>query len=338
MSTNAYEQMKNLFYLELTKALPNISKENMILVGKALDIASYQFEVKVKETSLAVIEDPVPILVKTYIAVKKTEGLSDGTLSNYYHILKAFFIWIRKQPSEVTTNDIRMFLYDYQRKRNISSRTLDKYREFICWFFTWAHEEEYIQRNPGKPIKPLKYETKERQALTQIELEYLRLVCKTPRDKAIVEFLYSTGCRVSELTGTKISDVDFKYNTVHLFGKGRKHRTSFINAKCEVALREYLKSRTDESEYLFVSERKPHGKIGKCTIENILKRLSEEAGMPKKITPHILRHTTATQAVNNGMAIEEVSKLLGHASVATTMIYAKVSQDNIRAQHVRCVI
>lgn len=335
---NAYEQLKNSFYLELERIMPDMAKERMVAIGRALDMASYPYEVRPKENALAVVEDPVPMLVKTYLVVKKTEGLSDGTLDNYRRTLRDFFLWVRKSPSDVTANDIRMFVYEYKFHHAVSDRTLDKYREYICWFFHWAHTEEYIQRNPGRSVKPLKYEIKERQALTQIELEYLRRACKTMREKAIVEFLYSTGCRVSELTNAKKSDIDWKQNTVHLFGKGKKHRTSYINAKCEVALLEYLKSRNDASEYLFVSERQPHEHIDNSVVQSMFRRISEGSILNRRVTPHMIRHTTATQAVNNGMAIEEVSKLLGHANVATTMIYAKVSQSNIQTQHTKCVI
>lgn len=335
---NAYEQMKNQFFFELNHYFSTLTSEQLKIVGKALDKAAFAYEVAIKETTLTIVDDPVPALVKTYIVIKKTEGLSEGTLSNYYNTLKHFFLFVRKQPHEVTANDIRIFIYGYQQRKQVSDRTLDKYREYICWFFSWAHSEEYIPKNPGRSVKGIKYEQKERQALSQIELEYLRLACTTPRNKAILEFLYSTGCRVSELIRVKKSDVDWRNNTVHLLGKGKKHRTSFINARCEVALREYTKTRIDNSDYLFVSERAPHEQIQKCTVEKIIRELSDRAGLHKHITPHIIRHTTATQAVNNGMAIEDVSKLLGHASVATTMIYAKVSQETVRTQHIKCVI
>lgn len=324
---NTYEQFKNRFLVELENSIPNLARVHLYSIGQVLDRAAYPYDISVKETSLVPSHDLIPSLVKTYIVVKKTEGLSDGTLSNYARILKAFFLWVRKPPEEVTANDIRMFLYDYGQHRKISGRTLDKYREFVCWFFHWAHVEEYIPKDPGRAVKEIKHEVKPRQALSQIELEYLRLACKTVREKSILEFLYSTGCRVSELTIVKKSDVNFGDGTVHLFGKGRKHRTSFINAKCEVTLKEYLKTREDNNEYLFVSMRKPHNQLTKGAIEKIIKELANSSAVTKHVTPHILRHTTATQAVNNGMAIEDVSKLLGHANVATTMIYAKISQN-----------
>lgn len=335
---NVYEQLKNQFFVELYGKLPDLPREHIVLIGQALDCAVYPYDVTVKETSLCVAPDPIPALVKTYIVVKKTEGLSDGTLFNYAHTLKSFFLWCRKQPEEVTANDIRMFVFDYQKRHRVSDRTLDKYREYICWFFSWAHTEEYISRNPARAVKGIKYEAKERQALSQIELEYLRLACETVRERALVEFMYSTGCRVSELIGVKLDDIDWRNNTVHLFGKGKKHRTSFINAKCEVALKEYMRERAGDSEYLFVSSVRPHAQLKKATVESVIRTLAARTGIRKRITPHVLRHTTATQAVNNGMPIEEVSKLLGHASVATTMIYAKVSHDTVHNQHTKCII
>lgn len=143
---------------------------------------------------------------------------------------------------------------------------------------------------------------------------------------------------MTELTIVKLSDIDRKSGTVHLFGKGRKHRTSFINAKCEVALREYLATRDDDCEYLFVSQRKPYRKLTKCAVEKVVRQLAERSRATKPVTPHVLRHTTATTAVNAGMPIEDVSKLLGHASLNTTLIYAKVATDRVQSEHLRCVV
>lgn len=209
----------------------------------------------------------------------------------------------------------------------------------ISGFFQWAQDEEYIQKNPAKSINQIKYESKPRQALSQIELEYIRRSCKTLRESAMIEVLYSTGCRVSELSGLKISDVDFTEKKVHLFGKGKKHRFSYLNAKAEVALKEYLESRKDSCEYLFVTERKPIKNLNKEAIEKIVRNISKRTfGEEKKVTPHIFRHTTATTAMKNGMPIQSIQLMLGHSKIDTTMIYAHTDESMVKYEHEKSVI
>lgn len=335
---DAYNRLKQAFFCKIMTELPDMDATLTAKLGELLDKAAYDYDVRDKETAIIISADPIPMLLRIYIATKKTEGLSDLSLKNYAGVLTKFFQWCRKQPEEVTAIDIRMFLYTYSQERRISDRTLDKYRSFICWFFEWAYNEEYIERNPAKQIRAIKYEVKERQSLSQMELEYMRNACKDVRDRAILEFFYSTGCRVSELTGVKQSDINWDDGTVHLFGKGRKHRTSYLNAKAIVSLRAYLKTRTDDNPSLFVVSRAPYNSLRKEAVEYVIKRLSRDAGLGNKVTPHILRHTTATQAVNAGMPIEDVSKLLGHASINTTMVYAKPSAGKVQAGHLRCVV
>ena len=335
---NAYEQMRAAYLVELEKEMPGTPAEILNRFSNVLDRVAQRFDIVPKETALTAQVDPIPELVKTYIIVKKTEGLSKGTLANYLLILRTFFTWCRKSVSEVTANDIRVFLYEYSLHRKVSDRTLDKYRQMICWFFGWAYAEEYILRNPAKSIKAIKHETKERQALTQIEMELLRAGCKTARDKAMFELMYSTGCRVSELAGLKREDINWQEGTVHLVGKGRKHRTCYLNARATVALETYLRTRTDTCDAVIVTERAPHKAVSKETIEAVIKRISETSDIGRRVTPHIIRHTTATIAVNAGMPIEDVSKLLGHASVNTTMIYAKPTYEKIKTEHSRYVV
>lgn len=335
---NMYEQMRSAYLVELETEIPGMSGEMLERICTALDRAARRYDIQEKETALAIDADPIPALVKTYIVVKKTEGLSNGTLQNYALILRTFFDWCRKSPVDVNANDIRVFLYEYSANRKVSDRTLDKYRQMICWFFSWARGEEYIPHNPARAIKAIKHEVKERQALTQLEMEQLRSGCETVRDRAVLELMYSTGCRVSELAGLKRSDINWQDGTVHLFGKGRKHRTSYLNARATVALKAYLRTRTDSSDALIVTERAPHKPVSKETIEAVLRRIAETSGIGRKVTPHVIRHTTATIAVNAGMPIEDVSKLLGHASVNTTMIYAKPTAGKIKSEHIRCVV
>ena len=279
-------------------------------------------------------------MVKTYLVCKKMAGLADGTVNNYKIILNVFFDKVKKEPQFVTANEIREFLYLYQEQKGVSRRTIDKYREYITRFFTWAYNEEYIQNNPAKNIAAIKYEEKPREALTQVELEYLRMACATIRERAIIEFLYSTGARVSELATIKKNDINWYEKSVRLFGKGRKHRTSFLNAKAEVALKKYLESRSDDNEFLFVSMKKPYRSIAKDGIEKIVRNIANRVfdNIGKRITPHILRHTTATTALQSGMPIADISKLLGHESIDTTMIYAKSSIEDVRSGHKKHIV
>lgn len=330
-----YEQFRNDFLASNS----NLSKEELNRMLEALDKISnnYDFERKqeIKSDSYT-----LPESVEMYLTCKKISGLSENTIKNYRITLNTFFKTVQKAPSEIVANDIRFFLYNYQKERSVSSRSLDKYREYIVRFFSWAVEEGYISTNPGKNISSIKHEEPPRVALTQIELEYLRNSCKTLREKTILEFLYSTGCRVSEMSAVKKKDINWLDNSVRLFGKGKKHRLSFINAKAEVAIKNYLNSRKDDSEFLFVSERAPHGQLSKDAYEkiirNIVKRTPEVQG--KHITPHTFRHTMATTALRGGMPITDISKLLGHEKIDTTMIYAKTSTEEIREGHKRFVI
>lgn len=332
-----YEKFKNQFALSLSSIY---SKEDIEIILRKLDSISYNYEINQKETSVVVYNSEMPEMVKTYLVCKKVEGMSDGTLYNYGKALEKFFFQIQKAPDQISPNDIRVYLYRYQEMNNTSNRSLDKIRQMICSFFSWANCEGYLERNPAITIKPIKYEKKERQPMTQIELEYIRQACNTLREKAIVEFLYSTGCRVSELCDVKLTDVDWNKKSVHLFGKGKKHRTSYINAKAEVSLLNYLQTRDDYSEYLFVSDRKPHGQLKKCAIEKVVRQIAERASehVNKPITPHVFRHTTASVSLQNGMPVEEISRLLGHENIGTTMIYAKVSMENVQSSHKKYVI
>lgn len=331
-----YEQMRTDFLVRLT-GMEEITVDSVL---NALDHVASKYDIQKKETDLVIYTGGLPELVKVYLVCKKMAGLSEATLGGYKTILTVFFREINKSPQLVTANDIRLFLYRYQEDKKVSMRTIDKYREYVVRFFAWAHTEGYLQTNPASNITAIKYEEKPREALSQVELEYIRMACVTDRERAIVEFLYSTGARVSELTKLKRNDIDWYEKSVHLFGKGKKHRTSFLNAKAEVALKRYLDSREDDCDSLFVTERKPYRGIQKDGIERIIRMISErvEAQVGKHVTPHVFRHTTATSALQSGMAIADISKLLGHESIDTTMIYTHSSVQDVQAAHKKHIV
>lgn len=333
-----YEHFRNDF--QCAVAEHGMSQQVMVDVLGLLDKLATRYEIHKKETALAVYNEELPEVVKIYIVSKKMEGLSQQTLDTYLRMLTLFFREMRKPLPQITTNEIRLYLFSYQQRRGCSNRSLDKYRQYLASFFSWTTDEGYTQHNPMRTIPAIKYEKKPRENLTQLELEYLRQSCQTPRERAIIEFLFSTGCRVSELSGVKMSDVNWTAKTVHLFGKGSKHRNSFINAKCEVTLKAYLKTRTDDCEYLFVTARKPYRQLKTEALEKIVRTIASRTSseMQKHVTPHILRHTTATLALQNGMSIADISRLLGHEKIDTTMIYAHASMESVQEGHRKFVV
>lgn len=336
---NVYEQMKTELMTALTGSF---NFDQLQIIGKSLDKIAMDYSITKAEKSLAIRgRDEVERLAKSYIVVRGMEGISKTTLATYWGHLKLFVNWVKKPLAEFTTNDLRMYLFEYQQERNISNRSLEGIRGCIATFFKWMASEGYIQSDPAANLKAIKYEIKPRQALSQIELEYIRRACETLRETAIIEVLYSTGCRVSELSRIKLNDINWHTGEVQLLGKGNKYRVSYINAKAEVAIREYLHNREHDSIYLFCNERGGKGgqPMRKDNIEKIVRQISRRCtALGKDISPHIMRHTTATQAVRSGMPVQDIQKLLGHASVATTMIYAKTSDDAVATGHKRCVV
>lgn len=327
-----YEHFRNSLLFELTNKF-NSSDINYIF--NALDKIALNFNISEKETALSVIEDNIPKLVKLYIASKHLEGCAKTTLNLYFSRLKTFFETVNKQPQEIQTNDVRMFLFQYQLQVGISDRTLEKFRQILNGFFEWCLNEEYITKNPCKNIHEIKYEVKPRHSLTRLQLEQVRRLCKTKRDLAIVDTLYSTGCRVSELINMKFNDVDFINNSIHIIGKGGKHNIVYLNTNSQLSLNDYINTeRKGNSDYIFVSYRSPFNGLSVRSIQNLF----DDMNVNFKISPHILRHTSATLALQSGMPITQVQKMLGHSSVATTQIYAETSQEDIAISHKRYVI
>lgn len=329
------EQFTNLFMTKIDGKVPD---EMLKTIRDELLVFTNDYDISKRNTEIAPYTGYLPECYKIYMVTKKIEGMSQKTLELYNMYLQDFFMFLNKDVKEITANDIRVYLYTVQQERGISNRTLDSRRSAIHAFLEWAANEEYIPRNPCRNIKPIKYERAERKPLTAMELEQVRAACQTAREKAIVELLYSTACRVTELERLNRSDVDFSKGEVTLFGKGDKHRTSYLNARAELALKKYLFSRDDENEALFVSERRPHERLKKPAIEKAVRQIGERSGIGRRLFPHLIRHTTATDCLIRGMDVTKIQKMLGHTDVSTTMIYAKVSEQNIKSEHKRCIV
>ena len=330
------ERLKNDLLLLLNQYLDS---NTLRIVDTKIDMVLSNYEIEEPRTQLVPYEYKVPETIQIYIVTKKISGLSEKSLYLYNIVLNDFFQAIQKSNDKVTANDIRIYLYKYQKDHNISNRTLDCRRTIICSYFGWLASEEYIFKNPALNITPIKYERKHKKPMSQLDLEKVRNACETNREKAIVEMLYSTGCRVSELEHLNISDVNFETKEVMLFGKGNKHRVSYLNAKAEVSLRNYLKERTDNDEALFVYDRKPYSRLKKSGIELIIKNIVNRTnGVNVHVTPHVFRHTTASVSLERGMNVVEVSKLLGHSKVETTMEYITTDSSTLKGNHKNCVI
>lgn len=331
--------MKEKFAKEfITKLNGKISDESLKTVFQELELFVNDYDIESRKTELIPYDDYIPKCYSTYLISKKIEGKSSGTLKLYDICLRDFFAFSNIPIENIKANDIRIYLYSLQQRRKISNHTLDERRLIINAFLQWCTTEGYIERNPCMQVSPIKFEFKPRNPLNGIELELIRDACKTYREKAIIELLYSTGCRVTELQRLNINDIDFGTGEVRLFGKGNKYRTSYLNAKSEVCIKKYLNERTDENIALFVGMRKPHQRLSKTGIEYIVGKIGKRAGIGRNLYPHLIRHTTATDAINRGMSVAEVQKILGHEKLDTTMIYAKLSEETIKYNHRRYII
>lgn len=325
--------MTNEFVNELMLNFSNlVNAETLAKLEQVISAVITNYDVSRKVTDLIPYESAIPKCFEYFIVAKKIEGNSTETLKNYSNYLIDLFQTLRKPLEEITDNDIRAYLYRVQKIRNLSDRTLNQRRSVLSSFFGWASANEYVQRNPMLVIKPIKFEVKEREPLNAIELELVRNACVTKREKALIEVLYSTACRVSELCGLKISDVNFDDFSVKLFGKGRKHRTSYLSPKAVLYLKDYLSSRHDNTDALFVGVKRPYPPMSKRSVELCVKAIGERAGVGS-LYPHLMRHTCATDLLAKGMDVVELKELLGHASLDTSMIYAKVSKNEVRHNH-----
>lgn len=329
--------MKEIFTSNLMAKLSNIIPPELLRqVQTIVELHLDDYEIAKRNTEVILYEDFTPSWYQSYIVSQKIEGMSDNSLRQYMMYLKNFFEWlqnVQKPIEKITPNDLRVYLYTLQKTRNISNRTLDGRRSVLHAFLEWSANEGYLNKNPCRAIGVIKYERRERKPLTAIEMEQIRKACRTIREKAMVEFFYSTGCRVTELVRLNKEDVDFERNEVMLFGKGNKHRKSYISARAKLALIDYLKERKGDSEALFTSERAPYEGLKKPAVEKIIREIGERSEITRRVFPHLIRHTTATDCLNRGMDVTEVQELLGHADVATTMIYAKRNSESVKFKH-----
>ena len=237
---------------------------------------------------------------------------------------------------KITTDEIRGYLVDYQKVNNCSKVTVDNVRRNMSSFFSWLEEEDYILKSPMRRIHKIKTKQPVKETITDEMIEKLRDNCTCVRDLAMIDLLYSTGIRVGELVGLNISDIDFEERECIVFGKGDKERRVYFDAKAKLHLQEYIESRTDDNPALFVTLDAPHARLKISGVEIRVRELGRKLNIDK-IHPHKFRRTMATRAIDKGMPIEQVQKILGHSQIDTTMQYAIVNQNNVKVSHRRYI-
>lgn len=269
---------------------------------------------------------------KRYLQYLVVSGKSKGTIGNYGMHLKLLFEDVRKPAQDITDDDLMLHLAKQKYERKLGNRYLDQKRIAFRQFFKWMRKKKYIEENPAELLDPIKYDVKIKKPFSDEEREMLRCACKCERDWALLEFLYSTAARVSEVASLNRADIDFQEKQCLVLGKGGKERMLYLNATAVYHLKKYLEERTDDNPALFVSTRKPHKRIGKNGIEAILRKLGKVAGVVN-VHPHRYRRTALTNAANRGMPLQDVQHLAGHASPDTTMIYCSIDTSKVKAEH-----
>ncbi|MCQ4952139.1 tyrosine-type recombinase/integrase [Holdemania filiformis] len=292
-------------------------------------------------------------LIQLFLVSKKIDGLSDRSIKAYRQELNSHLhLYIKKKITDITTDDLRMhFAKRMIDSPSLSKATLNGERRYLSSFFTWLADNGYIPRNPMRAIKKMKEDKRIKKPFTQEEIELMRDELKNRVEKArnnrdrfvairmqaLFEFMLSTGCRVSEASGAKLKDLNMTSNEILVFGKGAKERVCYLNEISIIRLKQWLEVRSEmsvDSEYLFTGYQNSYTdetQLGAGSIESYFRHLGNQLGI--KCHPHKFRRTCATMALTKGMPIEEVQQMLGHNEINTTMIYAQVSQENVKHSH-----
>lgn len=271
-------------------------------------------------------------LVELFLSAKRVEGRSEKSLKYYCSTICTMLETVRKHVQEIETDDLREYLTGYQKKRYSGKVTIDNIRRILSSFFSWLEDEDYILKSPVRRIHKVKAASVVKETYTDEAMEQMRDNCDNLRDLALIDMLASTGMRVGELVLLNREDINFMERECVVFGKGDKERIVYFDARTKIHLLNYLDSRTDGNNALFVTLRAPHERINISGIEIRLRKLGKRLGI-SKVHPHKFRRTLATTAIDKGMPVEQLQRLLGHQRIDTTMQYAMVKQQNVKLAH-----
>lgn len=272
------------------------------------------------------------VVLETFISAKQIEGCSERSMRYYRCTITQFFSTIKQPITQIDTAAIRDYLARYQSEHACSKVTIDNMRRILSSFFAWLEDEDYILKSPVRRIHKVKTDALVKETLSDEQLEQMRDKCENLRDLAMLDLLSSTGMRVGELVHLNKSDINFQERQCVVFGKGNKERIVYFNARAKIHIEAYLQERTDNNGALFVSLHAPYKRLRISGVEKRLKTLGERANV-KRVHPHKFRRTLATMAIDKGMPIEQVQRLLGHVRIDTTLHYAMVSQQNVKMSH-----
>lgn len=311
------------------RMLPYLNNEQLKQLGNALEDALQGATVTYEETQDGGKQVD---LVESFITAKHIEGCSAKTLKYYRKTIEAMLADISKMAQQITTEDLRVYLTNYQVQRGASKVTIDNIRRILSSFFSWLEDEDFILKSPVRRIHKVKTAKVVKDTYTDEALELMRDNCTTTRDLAIIDLLASSGMRVGEMVMLNREDIDFNERECVVIGKGNKERLVYFDARTKIHLQNYLNERTDTNPALFVSLKAPYERLMIGGVETRLRKMGKRLNL-QKVHPHKFRRTLATSAIDKGMPIEQVQQLLGHQKIDTTMHYAMVKQQNVKLAH-----
>lgn len=325
--------MKELVKQEIMSAMQTVLNfQQLMILEKMIHRSFHNVDITQQGKTKEELETDNAAVINLFISSKKVEGCSDKSLKYYFSTINTLFQKLKKKFTEISTNDLRQYLSEYQEIKKSSKVTIDNIRRILSSFFSWLEDEDYILKSPVRRIHKIKTARIIKEVLSDEEIEILRDNCKQIRDLTLIEMLCSTGIRVGELVKINRKDIDFHERSCIVTGKGNKQREVYFDARTKIHLKEYLQLRNDDNEALFVSLSKPHQRLSIGGVESILRKLGQKTKI-NKVHPHKFRRTLATMAIDKGMPIEQVQKLLGHVKIDTTLHYAMVNQANVKIAH-----
>lgn len=316
----------------MQQMLPYLDNAQMEKLKDTLHYCMHDVEIVTDSSKLPKPVETNGSLLSKFMSAKRVEGCSVKTLDYYQSVLLKLFSMVPVSVLHMKTEHIRSYLSAYADRTKCSKSNLDNIRRILSSFFMWLEEESYILENPVRRIHKIKVDKTVKETYSDEAMERMRDECHCLRDLAIIDLLASSGMRVGELVGLNREDIDFDNRECIVFGKGSKERPVYFDARTKIHLKNYLDSRTDDNPALFVSLLKPYNRLQISGVEIRLRSLGRELGIPK-VHPHKFRRTLATKAIDKGMPIEQVQRLLGHTQIDTTMQYAMINQRNVKVSH-----